>query len=119
MWHRAISSWEPSMIIGVPNLNRLGFALVGCGAGFVLAQLASLPVGHFTAIAAATAAVGLAIAAAGNLSDRKRAQRISSKGEQAMRIIESMPALAWFADARGKFLYVSRSPRAFTGLPKE
>lgn len=105
------------MIIGVPYLNRFGFALAGCGAGFVLAQLPSLPVGHFTAIA--TIAVGLAIAVVSGLSDRKRAQRASSKAEQAMRIIESMPALAWFADADGKFLYMSRSPRAFTGLPKE
>ncbi len=45
--------------------------------------------------------------------------RENSKAEQALRIIESMPAIAWFADANGKFLYMSRSPRVFTGLPKE
>ena len=49
----------------------------------------------------------------------KRAKRENSKAEQALRIIESMPAMAWFADADGKFLYMSQSPRGFTGLPKE
>lgn len=107
------------MVIGVLYLTRFGFALAGCGAGFVLAQLTSLPIGHFTVIASFAAVGGLATAAIGTLADRKRVNATTGRAEQAMRIIESMPALAWFADADGKFLYMSRSPRAFTGLPRE
>ncbi|KQW22682.1 hypothetical protein ASC80_04840 [Afipia sp. Root123D2] len=107
------------MTLGVPYVDRLGLALAGCGIGFVSAQLVNVPIGHITVVAALVAAVGVAIAAMGSLRDRKRVKRATSKAEQAMRIIESMPALAWFADANGKFLYMSRSPRAFTGLPRE
>lgn len=107
------------MTIAVPYLDRFGFALAGCGAGLVLAQLSNVPVGYFTASAAVIISVGLVMAAAGVLAERKRAKRAGSKAEQALRIIESMPALAWFTGNDGKFLYMSRSPRAFTGLPKE
>ena len=103
------------MTLAVPYMDRLGFALAGCGLGVMFAQLVHVPIDHVTVIAALAIAVGLAM----TIADRRRAKRAISKAEQAMRIIESMPALAWFADANGKFLYMSRSPRAFTGLPKE
>jgi PAS domain S-box-containing protein len=106
-------------MITAPYLDRFGFALAGCGAGLVLARLINSPIGHVAAIAAVIAALGLVMAAVALLADRKRAKRVSGKAEQALRIIESMPALAWFADVEGKFLYTSRSPRVFTGLPKE
>jgi len=104
------------MTITVPYLDRFGFALAGCGAGLGLARLINVPIGRVVAL---VAAVGFVMAVASLLADRKRAKRVSSKAEQALRIIESMPALAWFADADGKFLYMSQSPRVFTGLPKE
>jgi len=107
------------MTIAVPYLDRFGFALAGGGAGLALARLTSAPMGHVAAIAALAAALGLVIAAVGLLADRKRARRASSKVGQALRIIESMPALAWFADVDGKFLYVNRNSKVVTGLPKE
>lgn len=107
------------MTTAVPYFDRFGFALAGCSAGLVLAGLTNTPTSHLMAIAAVMAVVGLVMAAGGVLADRKRAKRANSKAEQALRIIESMPALAWFADVDGKFLYMSQSPRAFTGLPKE
>lgn len=103
------------MTLGLPYMDRLGFALAGCGIGFFLASLINVPIGHITMIVALVAAVGVTMA----VVDRMRAKRAASKAEQAMCIIESMPALAWYADANGKFLYMSRSPQAFTGLPKE
>lgn len=107
------------MTFAVPYVVRLGFALAGGGAGFALAQLAAVPIGHFAVVAPLATVVGLAMVALGSLADRKCERRKTNKAEQAMRIIESMPALAWFADADGKFLYMSRSPRTFTGLPRK
>ncbi len=107
------------MMKAMPLFDRFGFALAGCSIGLVLARLMSESVDEFTAAAAMVAAVGIVMIAGGGWAGHKRAKRASSKAEQALRIIESMPALAWFTDAHGKFLYMSRSPRAFTGLPKK
>jgi PAS domain S-box-containing protein len=107
------------MTIAAPYLDRFGVALLGCGVGLVLALLLKMPVGQFVVIAAAVVAAGLAATAAGLRANGRRAKRASSKAEQALRIIESMPALAWFADEHGRFLYMNRSPRIVTGLPRE
>ncbi len=100
----------------VPLFDRFGFALAGCGIGLGLAQMTGQTSGLIAAIAAV---LGLAMIASGSWAQRKRPRRTSDKAEQALRIIESMPALAWLADNKGKFLYMSRSPRTFTGLQTE
>ncbi|WP_424630633.1 PAS domain-containing sensor histidine kinase [Bradyrhizobium sp. SYSU BS000235] len=104
------------MMKAMPLFERFGFALAGCGIGLVLMRLVDESSGLLAAIAAV---FGVAMIAIGAWQGQKRVNRENSKAEQALRIIESMPAMAWFADADGKFLYMSRSPRAFTGLPKE
>ncbi|NEU99604.1 PAS domain S-box protein [Bradyrhizobium sp. UFLA 03-164] len=63
--------------------------------------------------------VGFAMVFLGPLAKGKSPGRAQTKAEQALRIVESMPALAWFADVGGRFLYMNRSPRVVTGLPKE
>jgi PAS domain S-box-containing protein len=100
----------------MPLFDRFGFALAGCSIGLVLAQPTASPIGLF---ATAAAVLGLVMIAGGGWAGLNRAKRANSKAKQALRIIESMPALAWFADADGKFLYMSRSPSVFTGLPRE
>lgn len=102
------------MMKTVPMFERAGFALAGCSAGLVLAPMMN---GAIDFLVAVTAVLGVAMSVGGVLAGRKSTMRWSSKAEQALRIIESMPALAWFADPNGKFLYMSRSPRVFTGLP--
>ena len=104
------------MMKAAPAFERFGFALAGCSVGLVLARLTNEPIGLLAAVAAVC---GLVMVVGGVLADHKRAKRESSKAEQALRIIESMPALAWFADVNGKFLYMSRSPGHLSGLPKE
>ncbi len=103
------------MTPAIPYLDRLGFALAGGGAGFVVAKLVQVSIGSAVVTAGLAVIIGLAFAAA----HRRGTKRATAKAEQAMRIIESMPALAWFADENGRFLYMSRSPRAFTGLPRQ
>ena len=100
----------------MPLFDRFGFALAGCSIGLVVTQLTAAPIGPF---ATAAAVLGLGMIAGGGWAGLNRAKRVTSKAEQALRIIESMPALAWFADMNGKFLYMSRSPSLFTGLSRE
>ncbi len=104
------------MLKAAPAFERFGFALAGCGIGLVLMRLVDESSGFVAAIAAV---IGVAMISVGAWQGQKRVNRESSKAEQALRIIESMPALAWFADVDGKFLYMNRSPRAFTGLHKD
>ncbi|MEH2513758.1 PAS domain S-box-containing protein [Nitrobacteraceae bacterium AZCC 1564] len=104
------------MIKAAPAFERFGFVLMGCSIGLVLMRLTPEPSGL---VVAAAAVLGLVMIGGGGWEGYRRAKRASSKAEQALRIIESMPAIAWFADADGKFLYMSRSPRVFTGLPRE
>lgn len=104
------------MMKAILLFDRLGFVLMGCSIGLVLAQFTSTPIGTIPIVAVVLALV--MIVGAG-WSGFKRGKRMRDKANQALRIIESMPALAWFADTDGKFLYMSRSPRAFTGLSKE
>jgi len=106
------------MTIAVPFYDRFGFLLMGSSAGLALALIDG-PVRHPAVIAVVIAAVGLTMITAGLLAEGKRAKRARSKAEQALHIIESMPALAWFADADGRFLYMNRSPRIVTGLARE
>ena len=99
----------------VPFLERFGFALGGCSVGLVLARMTNEPIGHFAAVAAVVAAVGLA---GGVWAGRERAKRYD-RAERALHIIESMPAHAWSTDPNGKFLYMSPNVRIYTGLPKK
>ncbi len=85
----------------MPLFDRFGFALAGCSIGLVVTQLTAAPIGPF---ATAAAVLGLGMIAGGGWAGLNRAKRVTSKAEQALRIIESMPALAWFADMNGKFL---------------
>ncbi|MDH2383693.1 PAS domain-containing sensor histidine kinase [Bradyrhizobium sp. CER78] len=92
-----------------------GFALSGCGVGLLLAGSTLGLNGLWAAVAACCC---LLVGIGGICSGRRRAMR-AGKAEQALRIIESMPALAWSTDARGKFLYMSRRIRTLTGLSKK
>jgi PAS domain S-box-containing protein len=102
------------MMKALPFFERFGFVLVGCGAGLALNWPTNPAIGP---MAAATAIVGLMMSIGSALAGRRSAKETGGRAEQALRIIESMPALAWFADQNGKFIYMSRSPRIFTGLP--
>ncbi|MES5488688.1 PAS domain-containing protein [Bradyrhizobium sp. INPA03-11B] len=95
-------------------VESFGFALSGCGIGLVLAGLAH----GLNGLSAAAAVCCLVIGIGGIWSGRRRAMMRAGKAEQALRIIESMPALAWSTDASGKFLYMSRRIRTLTGLSK-
>lgn len=103
------------MMNAASALERFGFTLAGCGIGIVLLRLMPEPSSLVLPIAAFLGVVLVA----GGWKGRGRAKRTSAKAEQALRIIESMPGIAWFADADGKFLYMNRSPRSMTGLPRE
>jgi PAS domain S-box-containing protein len=104
------------MLKAAPVFERFGFTLAGFSAALVLMRLMPELSGFVVAL---IATLGLVMIAGSGWQLHRRAKRTNSKAEQALRIIESMPALAWFADADGKFLYMSRSPRSVTGLPRE
>jgi PAS domain S-box-containing protein len=104
------------MMKAIPLFDRFGFLLAGCGIGVALAQLTGAPISSFAVVAVV---LGIAMVVGSRWTGFDRAKREGRKAEQALRIIESMPALAWFTDANGKFLYMSRNPSVFTGLPKE
>lgn len=93
-----------------------GFALSGCGVGLLLAGSTLGLNGLWAAVAACCC---LLVGICCIWSGRRRAAKRTDKAEQALRIIESMPALAWSTDAHGKFLYMSRRIRTLTGLSKK
>ncbi|WP_050426423.1 PAS domain-containing sensor histidine kinase [Bradyrhizobium tropiciagri] len=93
-----------------------GFALSGCGVGLLLTGSTLGLNGLWAAVAACCC---LLVGICCIWSGRRRAAKHTDKAEQALRIIESMPALAWSTDARGKFLYMSRRIRTLTGLSKK
>jgi PAS domain S-box-containing protein len=104
------------MLKAAPVFERFGFTLAGFSTALVLMRLMPELSGFVVTL---IATLGLVMIAGSGWQLHRRANRTNSKAEQALRIIESMPALAWFADADGKFLYMSRSPRSVTGLPRE
>jgi PAS domain S-box-containing protein len=102
-------------IKGLSFLEPFGFALAGCSGGLVLIWLANEPISPLVGVAAVFVVV---MSLGGIWFARARTKRSDGcKAEQALRIVESMPVFAWSANPNGRFVYMNRGIRAFTGLP--